>query len=288
MSDYQLKFTTDYIDACINKYEPISFEYRGWTVCDHYEHNEKNTRWSRYNIILLSNKFSEEDALNNYRIEGESIVNLLTLLIPVSGLPSLHYSKYNDFLHDSTVFDYKSNPQGWNTNYNELLKQIKKDKNEEMHVHYTFMGLSRYSTLEESPLKDIQLMLNRYEDINEEVKFLLFLLFSILKSEDINLFMLIGKALEIINAMYPYNSNHSKPDKRIEKFFPELKDVFKETTIKDLITLSNYRKETRHYIKDKNNLVAHDSLSSEERKKLYTCSTYLILVVLRAKFGLDT
>lgn len=283
---HQLTFTTDPIDVCINNYEPYSFNYDGWTVSDKYFHNKKNNRGSYYKIVITSPSFFNEEMLNNYVIIGQDIINLITPLIPVCGIPSLNYPKFKDFLKDQIIIDPKSSPQGWSSDYNDVLEQIKDEKGEKMHVSYEFMGICRFSTIDYTPLKDLHLMLDKYDTLPENVRFLIFLNYSILTSDNFNVFMLIGKALEIINAMYPFKHNHGKEDKRIEEYYPELLNVFNGITIRNLINLSNSRKETRHYIKDKNQLTSHDSLSSEERKDLFRCSTYLMLNVIRNNFGL--
>ena len=282
---YCLSFTTDSMDVCINNYEKYEFDYAGWIVSDKYEHYEKNPRRSRYTITITSHDIFNEETLNDSRITGQRIVDLITPLLPVCGLPSLNSPKYVDFLKDQSIVDYKSSPHGWSTDYKAVLEQIKKDNGTKSFVNIEFMGVSRYSTIENSPLMDLQLMLKNYDTLDEEIKFLIFLHYTILTSADVNIYMLIGKALEIVNALYPYNRNHGKEDKRIEEFFPELSRLFGNVTIKDLISLSNNRKETRHYI-NKGENKPHESLSSEERKTLYKCSIYLMMNVIRDKFGL--
>ena len=79
----------------------------------------------------------------------------------------------------------------------------------------------------------------------------------------------------------------TKTDRRIIQYFPELSNVFGSYTIKDLIYLSNYRKETRHYIKDKTKVISHDSLNKEERILMYRCSTCLLTNAIREKLGLS-
>ena len=201
---HQLTFTTDSIDVCIKNYEPYSFEYDGWTVSDKYVHNDKNNRGSYYNIVITSPSFYKEEMLNNYVIIGQDIINLITPLIPVCGIPSLNYPKFRNFLKDQNIIDPKSSPQGWSSDYNNVLEQIKAEKGEKIHVSYEFMGICRFSTINNTPLKDLHLMLDKYDNLPEDVRFLLFLNYSILTSDNFNVFMLIGKALEIINAMYPF------------------------------------------------------------------------------------
>lgn len=285
MNSHHLTFTTDSIDVCINNYEPYSFEYDGWTVSDKYVHNEKKDRGSNYKFVITSPSFHKEEMLNNYVIIGQDIINIITPLIPVCGIPSLNYPKLKNFLKDQNIIDPKSSPQGWSSDYNDVLEQIKAEKGEKMHVFIECMGISRFSTINDSPLKELHIMLNKYDSLSEDVRFLIFLNYSILTSDNFNVFMLIGKALEIINAMYPFKHNHGKEDKRIDELFPELIDTFQGITIRNLMDLSNNRQETRHFI-DKKNHLPHESLTRDERINLYRCSTSLMLNVLRDKFGL--
>ena len=286
--EHRLTFTTDSMDVCINNYEPYSFEYEGWTVSDKYVHNEKNPRGSSYTIIISSPLFSDEEELNNYRLSGQDIVNIITTLIPVCGLPSLNSPKFNDFLKDQYLIDYKSAPQGWNTNYSEELDNIKQEIGSKIQVKFECMGFSRYTIINKTPLKELELLLNKYNDIQEDVIFLIFLNYSILTSSDKNVYVLIGKAIEMIDAMYPNEDNGKKGhDKRIEKLFPELTDVFQSFTIHKLKGLANTRKEARHYNDNKNNNLPHQSLTKDERINMYKCTTCLIMNVIRDKFGLS-
>lgn len=284
--EHHLTFTTDSMDVCINNYEPYSFDYKGWTVSDKYVHNKNNPRGSSYAIIFSSPLFSDEEELNNYRLSGQDISNLITTLIPVCGLPSLNSPKFMDFLKDQYIIDYKSTPQGWSTNYSEMLEVFEEAKQSKIRVNVNFVGICRYAVIDSSPLKDLEHLLNAYDDSSEEVKFLLFLNYSILTSNDLNAFMLIAKALEIINVMYPFKHNHGKADERVKNYFPELVEIFKDITIKDLWTYSNTRKETRHFPNNKNNNLPHESLTKEERINMYKCTTCLLVNVLRDKFGL--
>lgn len=282
-----LTFTTDTMDVCIKNYEPYSFEYNGWIVSDHYVYNEINPRGSYYSIIVSSQHsiFNEED-LNEDRYLGQGVLDLITSLIPICGLPPLNNPKYNDFLDSTFIFDYRSEPQGWKTNYHEIEHLFEAEKQSKMKVSIKYIGVFKYSIIEKSPLKELEFMMNNYMSIQDDTKFLVFLNNSILMSDDINVFMLIGKALEIINAMYPYDNRHGKDDKRIIELFPELIDVFQGITIKELMSFSNNRKETRHFV-NKRSKQPHDSLSSEERIQLFKCTTSLIINVVREKFGLS-
>jgi hypothetical protein len=222
--------------------------------------------------------------LNDYSLQGQRIADMITELIPISGLPSLNLPKFKSFYNNQEYIDFKSAPDGWSSNYTSIQSMLNRERNNKISLDVTFEGFVRLSMLELSPLPDIQHMLEHYNYIEDCIKFLIFLNISILSANDINVFMLIGKAVEIINVLYPYKKHQKSKDKRIEKMFPDLLDVFQDVTIEKLWEWSNSRKETRHYIDNKNDNLPHNSLKEDERKKLFRCSTSLIINVVRQAF----
>ena len=223
----KLAFRTKPVYVSIDKYEKYSFKFQGWTISDRYELNEISPRHSQYSITISSPNISTEDELNNYCLQGQKIVDVITKLIPISGLPSLNNPKFKSFCNNQEVVDYKSAPNGWITNYTTILSSLNRESDNNCHLDIKVEGFIQYSVLEKSPLLDIQHMLEHYDDVEEPIKFLLFLNNSILSANDINVFMLIGKALEMINDIYPYKNHQGSKDRRIEQYFPELSDVFK-------------------------------------------------------------
>lgn len=284
-----LAFKTKPVYVCIDKYEKYSFIYQGWTISDNYVLNESSPEHSQYSITITSPSISDEDELNHYSLQGKKNAELITELIPISGLPSLNSPKNKSFCNNQEFVDYNSAPSGWSSNYTTIQSMLNREKDNKISLVVTFEGIVHFSMLEHTPLPDIQHMLEHYDDIDESIKFLLFLNNSILSANDINVFMLIGKALEIIYEI----GIHSEPkwDKRkpIRSYFPELSEVLHDKTFSNLFELSNSRKESRHFVNDKckNNVEAHVSLSKEERTDLYRCSIILTLNVIRDAFGLS-
>ena len=174
-------------------------------------------------------------------------------------------------------------PRGWKSNYNDIKEKIDTAKQSRVKVIIDYKEICHYSIIERSPLRELELMISKYEIINEEIKFLIFLYNSILISRDDNMFMLIGKAIEIINELFPKYKN-----KLLSEIFPESAGVFNNYTISKLKCLSNQRKESRHYVKGKGerNLISHESLTCDEKVMMYKCSTYLLHQVIRESFGL--
>lgn len=279
----RLSFISDSMDVEIKNYIECTFEYDKWIVSDIYKLNEKKPHLSQYSIVVSSPVIGTEGEMNDYRSKGEKVVKRITHFIPICGLPSLNSPKYTSFFSDVSIVDYQKPPKGWKTNYNELKEIFIAPQKSKFTFTVSVEGYKRYSIIDSSPLDDLNVIMNNYDTIGEEVKFLIFLNNAILTSTDSNVYMLIGKALEIINAIYPIKG---RKDNRIKDCFPELENVYEGHTIKDLMGLCNNRKETRHYIKDKIRLIPHESLSKEEGLLLFKFSTNLIMNVIRDKLEL--
>lgn len=278
-----LSFISDSMDVGIKNYTERKFKYDKWIVSDKYVLNENKLHLSKYSLVITSPVVRTKEELDDYRINGEKVVNRITHFIPICGLPSLNSPKYVSFYSDVSIIDYANSPNGWKTDYNELREKFNTQKTR-FTITASFGGVRHYSIIENTPLEDLKIIMDNYDSIGEETKYLIFLYNAILSSSDDNVYMIIGKALEIINAIYPLNG---KKDNRLRDFFPELEDVYKEHSIKELIGLSNTRKETRHYIKDKTRVIPHESLSKEEGSLLYKLSTNLILNAIRDRFELS-
>lgn len=279
----RLSFISDSMDVEIKNYRQCKFDYNKWIVSDNYVLNEKNPHLSQYSIVVVSPTIKTEEELDVYRSEGEKVINRIASLIPFCGLPSLNSSKYHSFYDDVSFVNYNESPKGWKTNYNEVKEGLKPPQNTNCTIEVIVDGFRPYSCIGKTPLEDLETMLDDYDSVGEAVKYLVFLNNAILTSSDSNSFMLMGKALEIIDAMYPFRG---KTDNRIKDYYPELVDVFDGYTIKEIIGLSNRRKEARHYIKDKLQVLPHESLSKKEAVLLFKCSASLIMNVVRDKFGL--
>ena len=278
-----LVYTSEPMDVLIENYMEYKYTYHNWIVSDNYVFNEKMPRHSHYSIIVTSPFVDNEHELYKYDSFGRVLVDRITSLIPLCGLPSLISKGTHDFLTNRSIIVYTNSPKGWKTNYNKIRTELVKPNVSGLTIGNITAEVKGYAIIDDTPLKELEVMINNYDSINEGVKYLMFLNNCILSYADSNIFMLMGKALEIIDAMYPLKT---KKDKRIDNSFPELANVFNGYTIKDLFNLSNNRKETRHYIKDKAKVISHESLNEEERIMMYKCTTCLIINVLRDQFGL--
>lgn len=283
MKEMNLKFVSDYLEVEIKNYSDCKFEYDKWIISDKYVFNENNLRFSQYAIVAASPSISSEKELNDYRWRGEKVIKRITDLIPVCGLPALNFPKEGNCFNAKSIVLYSEPPKGWKMNYDEINKEFQVPNKKDISIDVS-VEFCRYSIIDNSPLDDLKVMMNNYDSIGEEIEFLVFLNNAILTSTDSNVYMLVGKALEIVDAIYPLKGNK---DNRINNYFPELKDLYEGHTIKELMGLSNTRKESRHFVKNKARLIPHDSLSNEEGELLLKLSTNLIINVIREKFGLS-
>jgi len=271
----------------INKYEKFTFDYWGWTVSDNYKYNAKSPRHSQYSITITSPSITNQEELNNSSVRGKEIADIVTMLIPICGLSALNSPKFISFSNNHKLVDFKSAPNGWSTNYSDIKSMLNGEKSNKTILDVTAEGLFHFSILEQSPLFEIQYMLERYDNVDEHIKFLLFLYNSIETANDINVYMLIGKALEIVYANGANKELKWKKERPIKNYIPELSETLQDISFGNLFEWTNFRKESRHYVDNKKNYKPHGSMSTEERIKLYQCSTSLIIYVIRQAFGLS-
>lgn len=266
----------------------MSFEYNGWVITDEYVFDERCNINSQYTLKVISKDIVNRENLRDMAYEGREIIEIITKLLPYVAFVSLNEPERTDSTRTRKIINIGSALDGWINNYQVIDEELKKQENCTIKVTCTYQGTIHYAKLPKSPLRDLKVILENYEGLSESYEFLIFLHNAIIESKDINRYMLIGKALEIVNAIYPYQRKRGKNDDRVNRFHPELIPMFGKTTLKDLIEWSNKRRETRHYVVDKNSTISHPKLSDEEAEKLYVCSVHLITNIIRAKFGLET
>ena len=280
----RLVYASNPLSLMIEHYEPISFEYNGWEICDDYAYDEKHDTLSEYRIKVLSKDIDTRDELDNLASEGRKLTKMITKLLPYIALVSLNEPQQTDFTRTRLYINTKKGAKGWNSNFEEIEKELMAQENNLLKISCSFAGTIHYVKLQNSPMEELKIALENHEALDENIRFLIFLHNAIIESEDINRYMLIGKALEIVNVIYPYQKG--KPDRRIQENHPELLTFFEGMTLKDLICLSNNRQESRHFIKSLTDI--HPQMTEDEAKKFYLCSVRLITNIIRIKLGLKS
>ena len=279
----RLIYTSNPLSLVIANYEPMSFEYNGWEITDEYAYNEKYGTLSEYRIKVSSNDISNDEDLNSAAYQGRELTDIITKLLPYVAFVSLNEPQCVNSTRTETSIIVNSPTKGWTNNYNEVESYLVTQDGIPFKVICEYDGNIHYAKMINSPLNELKTMLEGYGNLSNSYKFLIFLHNAIIESEDINRYMLIGKALEIVNVIYPYQ--RERQDRRIQENHPELLSFFEDMTLKDLIGLTNNRQESRHFIKNLEN--THPKLTEGEAEKLYICSVLLITNIIRKVCGLE-
>ena len=279
----RLIYTSNPLSLVIANYEPMSFEYNGWTISEEYNYNEKFPKDSEYRLVVSSLEIRSKDKLSETASKGREVTELITKMLPYVAFVSLNEPLHTNTSRTRYIISTTKPLNGWNNNYEEIETELDKNDDNPLKVKVTLMPTTHWVRMHKSPMEELKIVLENYNSLSDSYKFLIFLHNAIKESEDINRYMLIGKALEIVNAIYPYQSG--RPDRRIQENHPELLPFFEGTTLKDLIGLSNSRQESRHYMRNLKD--SHPRLTEEEREKLYLCSVLLITNIIRKVCGLE-
>ena len=279
----RLIYTSNPLSLVIANYEPMSFEYNGWIVSDEYACNEKYPIDSEYRIVISSQDIESKEELRETASQGRYVTELITKMLPYVTFVSLNEPLHTNLSRTRFIINTTKPLSGWNNNYEEIETELGKNDDNPLKVKVTLMPTTHWVRMHKSPMEELKIVLENYNKLSDTYRFLIFLHNSIVKSEDNNRYMLIGKALEIVNAIYPYQ--RGRQDRRIQENHPELLPFFEGTTLKDIIGLSNSRQESRHYMRSLKD--SHPRLTEEEREKLYLCSVLLITNIIRKVCGLE-
>ena len=196
------------------EYTPMSFDYEGWQVSDEYVYNPVYKTHSQYRIIVTSKDINDDESLGESVHKGEEVVRRITELIPFCTLLSLNEPSGIDITRTLKIKITNVPPRAWEFNYQDVKDYLDDQKPDKLRGIITCQGFNHYSEFSKSPLIDLELMLKNYKDASEEIRYLVFLYNAIIESEDSNRYMLIGKALEIINVLYPYRRKRDREDCR--------------------------------------------------------------------------
>ena len=265
----------------IDSYEAGSTIVRGYHIKDSYEQLD-SINHGRYRIIIRSPEICNEDELEKAVVETRTLVNIITLLLKCIIGESINTSEnaIDSFTKELIFFDQM--PEGWTSNYGEIKERIENQKKVKIYIKG---WAEHYFHLKESPLNDLIKALNSYDKLPMPHRDLLSIINEIDIVSKTSRYMLIGKGLEIVNSLYPHENK--KKDDRIQRFFPEISDLFEGITIKKLFELANARRESRHYIANKKTCAPHPQMTERELKRYYQCSNLLFFNVIRKALGLN-
>jgi hypothetical protein len=277
-----IEVTSKVLNMDFENYEEGRFVYqKKYIIKDSYKPAPSQKGHGEYRISLVSPEIRDEDELNKQINHIRAIVKKITILFKcITGSAFNLSDRYMDSFTGTLILP-EDLPSGWESNYTEIKEDF--DRKKKMHVSLVFVGNIHYVVLNKSPFADLMHALRRYDKLPRYQKDLLSIINDIDIVSSSARYMLIGKALEIVDSMYPLNGHI---DHRIEQFFPEFASSFDKVTIKYLIGLTNTRKEARHYVKEKVGTTPHPAMTEEELKTLYDLSNLLCINIVRKGLGL--
>lgn len=263
----------------ISNYSESSFEYDKWIISDYYR---KVAIGYEYGFIVTSKEdVSECRDLTVLSVQTSSFVEKLTLLIKYAVGVSLN-APHRQVVHRRIrVIDEREIPKGWKSNYEEINSHLK----DTLPCHISVIPIPQNAEMPISVLNELKTALAKYDELDEWMKDLISYHNSAVEADERSCYLIFGKVLEMINALYPYKRSHRK-DRRINEFFPELLPIFGNIMISDLMRISNTRKETRHYA-NKNN-TTFKPLTVNESETYFQCVDVLTLQVIRKALGLES
>ena len=263
----------------IEEYFNDSFIYDQWTISDEYT---KVAIGNEYRVVVTSlTDIQDHNNLTCLAIKTSTFIERLTMLLKYVVGISLNSPHKQLTYKCIRGVDFREIPNGWEANIDEIDSFLMETR--PSHVSYTIFPTNAYML--SSVLSELQIALNGYNALDEEIKDLMALHNSAVESDERSCFLIMSKVIDIINYLYPLDKSHHKSDKRITTYFPELLPFFTNSTIKDLMGIANGRKETRHY-DNKRSGTPHSSLYGLEAEQFYQRVDVLALSIVRKKLGL--
>ena len=254
---------------------------RGYLIKDDYCPPASIIDHGRYIIKIESPLIQDESDLCKYSRSIKVFAQRLTVLTKCVLGQALNTSPWETDSFTKRIELIGQMPDGWQSNYSSIQEEL--DKKKRLHLHIEEVEPHHFFTLNASPFSDYIKALKQYAQLKPIERDLL----QVLNDADLVSFtgryMLLSKALEIVNAMHPLK----RTDDRIQILLPELVQQFNGATIKDMMNLANNRKETRHYVDKSKDTLCHQAMSEEELKTFYSFTNQLCLNLLRRSLGLD-
>ena len=171
----RLIYTSNPLSLIIKNYESMSFEYNGWFVSDEYDYNEKYGTLSEYRIKVSSNDISNENELECAAFQGRELTDTITKLLPYVAFVSLNEPECIDSTRTHTSIIVNRATKGWTNNYNEVESDLTAKENIPFKVVCSYDGTLHYAKMINSPLNELKTMLEAYEGLSNNYKFLIFL-----------------------------------------------------------------------------------------------------------------
>lgn len=267
----------------------IDHYYEGCAVFNDYriyDSYKQRTEFShgQYKLTIESPIISSDDVLYKAYEKAYELAGIVTLLLKCILGEAINTSpRYSNFF-TLRALPVGEMPQGWTSNYEDVNDWLHKDDRLKVSIKGFF---EHFFVMKDSPFEDLIKALEKYPSLPDHLKELLVITNDMDLVSDSSRYMLIGKGLEIVNAAYPYKRNRNKGDHRIRDYFPEIEPLFDGVTLEHLLFLSNKKRETRHYVVNRNSIDPHPEMTEEELKQYYYCSNLLCINVIRKALDLE-
>lgn len=253
---------------------------KGLIFKDSYLPSKIKTDHGVYRLMIESPVIRDDADLERQTRSIRVLSKRLTLLTKCVLGRALNTSPWEVDLFTKEIQEMGYMPFGWSSNYPVVRDEL--DKKKKLHLQVVEIEPRLFYTLDKSPFQDFKKSLTSFPKLKMIEKDLLRLLNDADLISFTGRYMLLSKALEIVNAMYPLKGK----DDRIQTLLPELVDQFKGTTIKDMLNLANNRKETRHYVDKSKETLSHPAMTEDELKLFYSFTNQLCLNLIRRSLGL--
>ncbi len=277
--DNRLIITSKPLLIDIQNYRQGHSVIQGYKLTDVYE-PKNGIHHGQFRLVIESPIIRADGDLSIALKKSYSLANTITLILKCILGEAVNTSPFYFQSFTMQANSFKNMPQGWTSNRDAVQKELDKTKRIIVNVEPIF---EHYVEMSISPFDDIAKAVKGYPKLSNSLKELLQLINeSDLVSKN-SRYLLLGKALEIVNSLYPFN--HSRKDSRINDVFPELEAVFEGISLKKLLEWANTRQEARHYVNKQ--LTPHPQMTDDERKRYYECTNLFCINVIRRALGLD-
>ena len=257
----------------IENYIPSSFAYDQWVISDEYS---KVAIGNEYRIVVTSlADIRDHNDLTLLAVQTSVFIEKLTMLLKYAVGMSLNSPHKQITYRCTRGIDIRELPNGWSANIDEIDSFLMETGSS----HISITVFPSNANMPTSALPELQIALNNYDALDEEIKDLIALHNSAVESDERSCFLIMSKVLDMINFLYPPSKSHSHNDKRISQYFPELQPFFIDTTIRKLFEIANQRKETRHYENQKTR-IPHKSIKGHEAEQFFQRVDVLALSVV--------
>lgn len=209
-----LRLTLNPVLMDISNYHPGCAVVQGYKLSDYYEPRNKIIH-GQYRIIIESPVVHDDVDLVKVKGKSRSIASVITLLFKclIGEAISTSVNTIDNFTKE--IIFAGDMPLSWSSNYREIQEELDKCKTITLRVE----GIAEhYFVLENSPFEELIIAMEAFDNLSTPLKDLLIILNDVDIVSQSSRYMLLGKAIEIVDAIYPYK--HSKNDNRINELLP--------------------------------------------------------------------